>query len=305
MNEKKKKTRFFSPARVLVIARSTFTQLVRMKIFYFLAPIALAFIALQFFDLPYYEGPEANSAVAELRYHKTICLGTMMLFGCLFGIVSTALLIPRDIEDRTLYTILCKPVPRLDYLVGKLLGVIAVIFISMLVMDVLLMATLYFRTQSVMTEIRPILAQNGYSEEDIARFMAGVREQGVSWTLQAGVFAHFLKATVLAGVALLISTFSSSTLFTIATSTMVWIIGAAQAGARSVWEESSSMVTKVLSSVLALAFPNFKLFEAIADGAARVENIVLDDVGKIAGLSFFYVGIYVVLSWFVFSDKEF
>lgn len=300
-----RKHRLFSPSRVLIIAKSTFTQLVRMKIFYFLAPIALGFIALQFFDLPYYEGPETNSAVAELRYHKTICLGTMMLFACLFGIVSTALLIPRDIEDRTLYTILCKPVPRLDYLAGKLLGVLSVIFISMLVMDLLLVVTLHFRTEKVMSAMRPVLENNGYSPDDIKIFMAQVQEQGVSWVLQAGVFAHFLKAAVLAGVALLISTFSTSTLFTIATSTMIWIIGAAQSSARSVWDESSTMVTNILSTLLGLVFPNFKIFEAIADGAARMEPIFWADIGKISGLSFFYLGIYLVLSWFVFSDKEF
>ncbi len=299
------KHRLFSPSRVIIIAKSTFTQLVRMKIFYFLAPVAVAFIALQFFDLPYYEGPETSSAIAELRYHKTICLGTMMLFGCLFGIVSTALLIPRDIEDRTLYTILCKPVPRLDYLAGKLLGVLAVIFISMLVMDLLMVVTLHFRTEKVMASMQPLLKNNGYSPADITQFMAQVKAQGSSWILQAGVLAHFLKAAVLSGVALLISTFSTSTLFTIATSTMVWIIGAAQSGARVVWDESSNMVTKILSTIMGLAFPNFKLYEAIADGAARLEPIFWADVGKIAGLTFFYLGIYVVLSWFVFSDKEF
>ena len=127
-------TSFFSPRRAVIIALSTVTQLVRMKVFYFLAPIALLFVGLQFFDVFWYEGPEASQPQQELMMHKNLCLGTMMLFSSLFAIVSTALLIPGDIEDRTLYTILCKPVPRLDYLVGKLLGVISVIFVAMLVM---------------------------------------------------------------------------------------------------------------------------------------------------------------------------
>ena len=84
--------------------------------------------------------------------HKNICLGTMMVFSSMFGIVATALLIPGDIEDRTLYTILCKPVPRFDYLVGKLLGVMAVIFIAMVVMDVLLVATFHYRTEEKLVE---------------------------------------------------------------------------------------------------------------------------------------------------------
>ena len=135
---------FFSLRRILIVAQSTVTQLVRMKVFYFLAPIALLFVGIQFLDLIWYQGAETLQPEQELRMHKNICLGTMMVFSSMFGIVATALLIPGDIEDRTLYTILCKPVPRFDYLVGKLLGVMAVIFIAMVVMDVLLVATLHF-----------------------------------------------------------------------------------------------------------------------------------------------------------------
>lgn len=298
-------TRFFSPRRISILARSTFTQLVRMKVFWFLAPVGAAFIALQFFDLPDYKGPEASSAIAELRYHKNVCLGAMMLFGCLFGIVATALLIPRDIEDRTLYTILCKPVPRLDYLAGKLIGVLLVIFISMAVMDLLMCATLYFRMEKVAGEVTKVLQSNGYTPAQVQAYLAEVRAEGPTATLQAGALALFLKAAVLAGVALLISTFSTSTLFTIATSAMVWIIGQIQGASRSFWEEGGSLAARILTSVVSLAFPNFKTFDAVADGAARAEPILPADLLNLGGLAFFYIGIYLVLSWFVFSDKEF
>jgi len=41
-----------------------------------------------------------------------------------YSIAATALLLPRDVEDRTLYTILSKPVPRIEYLLGRLVGVL-------------------------------------------------------------------------------------------------------------------------------------------------------------------------------------
>ena len=43
-----------------------------------------------------------------------------------YGLTNPAPL-PRDMEDRTLYTILSKPVPRFEYLIGKLLGVLLLI----------------------------------------------------------------------------------------------------------------------------------------------------------------------------------
>ena len=46
-------------SRILVIARHAFTQLVRMKVFYFLAVFAVILIASNFFDLTQHEGPES------------------------------------------------------------------------------------------------------------------------------------------------------------------------------------------------------------------------------------------------------
>lgn len=304
-------TSFFSPRRAGIIALSTVTQLVRMKVFYFLAPIALLFVGLQFFDVFWYEGPEASQPQQELMMHKNLCLGTMMLFSSLFAIVSTALLIPGDIEDRTLYTILCKPVPRLDYLVGKLLGVILVIFVAMLVMDILMVVTLHYRTQAVSAELGEYLGAIGWGEEEVRQGQAEVVSHGPSLILQYGVLAHFFKASIIAAVALLISTFSTSTLFTIASSVMIWIIGAVQSLAREglftkgEYGVEPGMVDRILGTIISLVFPDFQLFESVSDGAARAMEIGVFDMLHLGGLTFFYIAIYTVLSWFVFSDKEF
>ena len=304
-------TSFFSPRRAGIIALSTVTQLVRMKVFYFLAPIALLFVGLQFFDVFWYEGPEASQPQQELMMHKNLCLGTMMLFSSLFAIVSTALLIPGDIEDRTLYTILCKPVPRLDYLVGKLLGVISVIFVAMLVMDILMVVTLHYRTQAVSAELGEYLGAIGWGEKEVRQGQAEVASHGPSLILQYGVLAHFFKASIIAAVALLISTFSTSTLFTIASSVMIWIIGAIQSLAREglftkgEYGVEPGMVDRILGTIISLLFPDFQLFESVSDGAARAMEIGMFDMLHLGGLTFFYIAIYTVLSWFVFSDKEF
>ena len=304
-------TSFFSPRRAGIIALSTVTQLVRMKVFYFLAPIALLFVGLQFFDVFWYEGPEASQPQQELMMHKNLCLGTMMLFSSLFAIVSTALLIPGDIEDRTLYTILCKPVPRLDYLVGKLLGVISVIFVAMLVMDILMVVTLHYRTQAVSAELGEYLGAIGWGEEEVRQGQAEVVSHGPSLILQYRELAHYFKESIIAAVALLISTFSTSTLFTIASSVMIWIIGAVQSLAREglftkgEYGVEPGMVDRILGTIISLVFPDFQLFESVSDGAARVMEIGVFDMLHLGGLTFFYIAIYTVLSWFVFSDKEF
>jgi len=125
----------FSPERMWVIARHTFTQLSRMKVFYILLVFFILVIGINFFELPS-NNAGANSAEEHLKMIKNMSFGAMEIFSLLFGISATALLIPKDVEERTLYTILSKPVPRIDYLFGKLLGVLLIILVSNIVLPI-------------------------------------------------------------------------------------------------------------------------------------------------------------------------
>ena len=52
------------------------------------------------------------------------------------------MLLPKDMEDRTLYTILAKPVARFEYLLGKLCGVAAMLTVATLLMTTFFSAVL-------------------------------------------------------------------------------------------------------------------------------------------------------------------
>ncbi len=187
--------RWFSPGRVLTIAGGTFTQLVRMKVFSFMAIFALLLIgtSFAFADL---------KTDQELKMLKDVALAAMALFSMLFAIAGTALLIPRDIEDRTLYTILCKPVPRLEYLLGKLTGVVWLLLISLVCMDVLFSAVLHLKEKAIVEqqlsglEFRRFQSQEE-KEKALTEIMYISQKQGLRWNLQAAVVSIFLKSVVL------------------------------------------------------------------------------------------------------------
>ena len=181
---------FFSPSRILVIASHTFTQLVRMKVFYFLAVFALIMLALSYFEGPWSRAAE-DSAEQVLVDIKGTATGAMLIFSTIIAISSTALLIPKDLEDRTLYTILSKPVPRLDYLLGKLLGVVCLIGVSLLLMDVMLSAILYFRTDQLLILEMEIGRKQGWPQEYMEARYDDISRQGVTWSLQAGIGALY------------------------------------------------------------------------------------------------------------------
>ena len=57
------------------------------------------------------------------------------------------------------------------------------------------------------------------------------------------------------------------------------------------------------TTVTGTQFPDFRLF-GITDGAVAGQVIPLAIMIKLLGTTAMYVGIYTVLSWFVFADKE-
>src|SRR5713226_4335625 len=137
--------RSFSLARVVAITTNTFTELTRLKVFYVLLIFALLLIGSSVFMARF-------SFQQEFQILKDVALGAMSIFTSLLAVIATARLIPQDIEDRTVYTILAKPVPRFEYLLGKLLGVLLLLAISVALMSALFIAVLYLREQTVLHE---------------------------------------------------------------------------------------------------------------------------------------------------------
>lgn len=293
--------------RIFVIATHAFTQLARMKVFYFLAIFAVLAIASNFFDLPQHEGPESVGANV-LHLIKSWSLGAMTLFSVVLSIVATALLLPKDVEDRTLYTILAKPVPRFDYLAGKLLGVLLLVFVSLAFMDVLMTVVLQIRTAMVLAQQQAMATAMGYTPDAIASLRAETMANGSNVALQSAVFAVFLRASIMASLALLISTFSSSTLFTTIVSFLVYFIGHFQADARDFYlhagQAGESALAHWAALGVSLVLPDFQLFNVI-DAVIEGQAFPLLLLGKLTLIGVYYALFFTLASWFIFADKEF
>src|SRR5262247_4752114 len=137
-----KRHRVFSLSRILAITSNTLTELTRLKVFYVLLVFGLLLIGSSIFMAQF-------SFQQEFQILKDVSLGAIAMFTSLLAIVATARMLPQDIEDRTVYTILAKPVPRFEYVVGKIAGVLLLLAISTLVMVAAFLAVLYMREQAV------------------------------------------------------------------------------------------------------------------------------------------------------------
>ena len=288
--------RAFSFLRVTAITGNTLTGLVRLKVFYALLLFALLLIG-------------ASAVMAQMTFQqefqvlKDVGLGAMSLFTSLLAILATARLLPQDIEERTAYTVLAKPVSRFEYLAGKLLGVFCLLALSLLAMAALFFAVLFLREQNVLNETARQMS--AAPVEQSAEALQAVRAAAFNANLFPGVAVIYLKSCLLAALTLFVSTFASSTIFTIIVMAFVYFIGHLQAIAREYWLQTngSTWLTKTFLALVAFVFPDlqsFNLTDDIVAGTAIPVSLLL----KTVAMAVFYSGFYLALAWGAFFRKE-
>jgi hypothetical protein len=285
-------------ARILTLATNTVTQLLRMKVLAFVLVFALVAVGIQFaFPIM---NPEQ-----ELKFMKDVAFGALQVFAFVIAIASTALLLPKDVEDRTLYTILAKPVPRLDYLIGKLLGVLMLMGGGLLLLDLIFSAIIQLKQGVVVESLVDLLkSSQRASPEEIQQAVDGVTRHGVSWSMHVAVWAIFLKASVLAALALLISSFASSTLFTIVSTVCFAIVGHGQGLFREYYFRGGADWSQhLVSGLLAVVCPDLTVFDVV-DNIAIGQSVALPVIGSMTGIALLYICGYVAVSYLIFVEKE-
>lgn len=282
--------------RTAAIASVTWTELVRLKVFYFLVIFALLIIGNSFFLARF-------SFEEEFQMLKDIALGAMSIFSSLLAILATASLLPKDVEDRTIYTVLAKPVARAEYLLGKLTGVFLLLTLAVLLMGAVFAVVLVLRTQTLLHAAQVEMA--GLPPAELQAALDKIRAAGYDPNLLAGGVVILVKAWLLAALTMFISTFATSTIFTTITAFAAYFIGHLQATAREYWlaSDGSGFLTKSVLALVALVFPDLQAFNLVDDivtGAAIPAGIFWKTMALGAG----YIAVYTALAAAVFHNKE-
>ena len=284
-----------APSRILAIGGNTFTELVRQKVFYFLLLFALIVIGNSAFLAKF-------SFQEEFQMLKDVALGAMSVFLSLLAILATANLLPRDLEDRTIFTILSKPVPRHEYLLGKLLGVFFLLLLSTLVMGVLFLGVLLLREQAALAETRASLAG---SPQELAAALAEVSKGAFGWDLSPAMAILLVKALLLSSLTLLVSTFATSGIFAILVAASAYFIGHLQVTAREYWMSGIGIHwwTRIFTAVVALIFPDLQAFNLTDDIVAGVA-LSMALFWQTVALGGIYIAVYYVVACFLFQNRE-
>lgn len=112
---------------IQTIAANTLRDAVRSRVLYVLLFFSLVMIASSV-------TLAAFSYVERERIIQDIALSSIRFFGAAIAIFVGVGLVHREVERRTIYTILSKPVTRAQFIIGKYLGLVATLWIQLAVM---------------------------------------------------------------------------------------------------------------------------------------------------------------------------
>src|SRR5687767_14006009 len=132
------------------------------------------------------------TAGQDVKIIKDLGLAATSLFGLFVAIFIGIGLVSKEVERKSIYALLTKPVSRPQFIAGKYLGLVLTLAANIAVMTLALYAVLAFMTWLETPE-----------------FKAGWDAPGVDPALLKGVFLIFVQLMVVTAVALFFSTFST------------------------------------------------------------------------------------------------
>jgi len=113
--------------RILAVAHNTFREAVRDKVLY----------VLLFFAAVAILGSKALGWISigqDIKIVKDISLAAVSIFGVLIAIFVGTNLVYKEIDKRTIYTIICRPMWRFEFVLGKYLGLAMLLGLVTLIM---------------------------------------------------------------------------------------------------------------------------------------------------------------------------
>jgi ABC-type transport system involved in multi-copper enzyme maturation permease subunit len=255
------------------IAATTLGEAIRRRVLLIILLIGVLFLTIA----PSLGSLSARSETTVLR---GMMLGIIQLTSAAIAVVLTVYMIPNEIERRTIYTILSKPVQRWQFLLGKYFGAVLALGLMMALMTAVLILAFFM--------------QKGVD------FQAGA-------DLATGPMMFFIQMSVLAAVAIFFSTFVSP-LVNFFLSGGVFLLGSLFNPFFQTLEETrktQDLLYYLLKGVNTF-LPNFAYYN-IQNPIINPSQVIQNPTAyylQITGYGLLYIGIVLVGGILVFDRRE-
>lgn len=259
---------------IFSIARTTIEEAIRRKVLLVIFFIAVLFLAIA-------PGLQVLAARQERSALVGMTLGIIQITSAVIAVILTVYLIPNEIERRTIYTILCKPVLRVQFLLGKYLGAVGALALMMSAMTLILIAVY-------------AVQQHVYSWEQLA-------------PLAKPPIMYFVQMSLLSAVAIFFSTFVTPLVNFFLTGG-IYMVGTMFS---SIFESyannpNAPQVSKVIALLVNAVFPNFSRFNVqnpIINPGQVIENeFVYYLSSTVYGIV--YISVLLILAMVIFDRRE-
>jgi ABC-type transport system involved in multi-copper enzyme maturation permease subunit len=190
-----------SAARIGLVAWHVFKESVRDRVLYAIGGFAVLLVAASILI-------GQITAGEDVKIIKDLGLAVIELAGLLMAMLVGVGLVAKEIERKSIFSLLSKPLPRWEFIVGKYVGLVLTLLVNVAMMTAALYAMLgYYHLAAT-----PV---------DRAAWEAPALDP----MLLVAVLMVSLELAVLTAVALFFSTFSSSTLLSILFTAGILITG--------------------------------------------------------------------------------
>lgn len=166
--------------KIKAIALNTFKEAVRNKVLYFLLIFALLLMG--------FSGVISDLSIASPeKLIKDMGLASIDFIGFLIAVFVGVYLVYNELDKKTIYTIVSKPIDRYQFILGKFFGLLITIYVNIAIMSIFFFAVLYFRDATSFERLSKAL----WIEDS-----AGIKTRVANFELQYYLF--YVKAFALA-----------------------------------------------------------------------------------------------------------
>ncbi len=261
------------------IAAQVFKESVRDKVLYNLVLFAVLLIAASYLI-------GQLSAGQDVKIIKDLGLAATQIFGLFIAVFIGIGLVSKEVERRSIYGLLSKPVRRHELILGKYVGLVLTLAVNVAVMAVALYAVL------------------GYmSWAETEEFRQGWEASATDPAMLAAILLIFVQLMLVTAIALFFSTFSSPILSAVLTFGL-FVVGHFNADLRNFENVVDSPVAASLARVLYYALPNLAPFDVKAQ-VVHAHPVSLGYVALTSGYAAAYIGALLLAAVFIFSKRDF
>ena len=268
--------------KALTIARNTFREAIRDRILYNLLFFALLMIAVSLLLATLTVGEQSKIII-------DVGLASINIFGVLIAIFLGIGLIIKEIEKKTIYNILSKPVPRYQFIIGKYLGLLITIMVNIIIMG----AGLYLIL--IINELR--------WGHDI--FNADLDIWLYIWLdIWKAIYLIFIELMVVTAIALMFSTFSSSSTLSAIFTIAAYIIGHLTEELRLIGNNFPDSFMKSTINFFYYFLPNLDNFN-VKGKVVHGIYVSASYISLVTLYGLLYISVVLLLSGVIFQRRDF